>query len=613
MLIVLGIILIPGIYAWLNIDSNWGPYDNTGNIPIAVVNKDTGAEILGETVNLGGEIEDSLKKNDAMRWTFTDESEAVAKVESSEYYGAIIIPEDFSERLTSILESTEIKKPAFDFYVNNKKNPIAPIIVNKAVGAVQDSVNQAFVNTVIFKTVETVKDADVLGQGADIASGLVAKLNEVKAEIEQLKAVMTTTGMATKTTSQSLVALRGVMPALDNITKATEQSVNETKNAINSLGEKYKVIEGDASAKIGEAETKVEGAIEVVDQLDPSGTVPQLEIIRADLERTLTGLEQIDSSLKTFGEKLQFPAEIEDASQIVASLSEAMRSVDLSLVYMISALDNGGYLTEDVNALLSDFQSSLDKVIASIEEIKKNDLYNVILNLLSNEPETIADFISTPVEAHEIEVYPVASYGSEMAPFYSILACWVGCTVLSAIVKVDVKRTKITAKAKNYQVFFGRFMLFGILAMLQGLFIGIGDLILQVQTVNVPAFLATLMFASLVFATIIYALVAVFGKVGQAISIVIMVLQVAGSGGTFPIELLPRAFQVLQPFMPFYPAMNATRETIGGFYQNDYIGYILMLACHAVLMMAIGLALSKYTAKTKEKLQKELHKTGVIG
>ncbi len=613
MLIVLGITLIPGIYAWLNIDSNWSPYDNTGNIPIAVVNKDTGAEILGETVNLGDEIEDSLKKNTAMRWTFVEESEAITKVESSEYYGAIIIPENFSEHLVSITESTEIKKPAFDFYVNNKKNPIAPIIVNKAVGAMQDSVNQTFVNSVIFKTVGAVKDANVLGRGTDIASGLVAKLTEMKAEIEQLKDVMTTTGMATKATSQSMVALRGVMPALNNITRATEQSVNETKSTINSLGETYKVIEEGASVRIGEAETKVEGAIGIVDQLDPSGTVPQLETIRADLERTLEELEQIDGSLKTFGEKLQFPTEIEDASQVVASLGEAMNSVDLSLSYMISALNSGWYLAEDINALLDDFQSSLDRTITSIEEIKKSELYNVLLNLLSNDPETIADFISTPVETHEVEVYPVTSYGSEMAPFYSILACWVGCTVLSAIVKVDVRKTKATAQAKNYQVFFGRFILFGALAMLQGLFIGIGDLILQVQTVNVPAFLATLVFASLVFATIIYSLVAVFGKVGQAISIVIMVLQVAGSGGTFPIELLPRAFQVLQPFMPFYPAMNATRETIGGFYQNDYIGYILMLACHAVLMMAIGLALSKYTAKTKEKLQKELHKTGVIG
>lgn len=155
-------------------------------------------------------------------------------------------------------------------------------------------------------------------------------------------------------------------------------------------------------------------------------------------------------------------------------------------------------------------------------------------------------------------------------------------------------------------------MLFGSLSILQGLVIGLGDLALQVQTVNLPLFLFTLMLSSLVFMLIIYALAAAFGKVGQAISIVIMVLQVAGSGGTFPIELLPRFFQILQPFMPFYPAMNATRETIGGFYQNDYLIYLGMLLCHLAVALIFGLIFSKHTFETKGKLQQQLHETGII-
>ena len=184
--------------------------------------------------------------------------------------------------------------------------------------------------------------------------------------------------------------------------------------------------------------------------------------------------------------------------------------------------------------------------------------------------------------------------------------------LLTSILKVDIKRTKKNSKVKPYQLFFCRFMLFGLIAMLQGLVIGLGDLFLQVQTANWFLFLLTLMLSSLVFVLIIYSLTITFGKIGQALAIVIMVLQVVGSGGTFPVELLPRGFQLLQPFMPFHPAMNAARETIGGFYQFDYIHYILILLCHTIIPLLLGLVVRNYTMDIKEKVEEELENTNVI-
>ena len=131
-IILIGLLFIPGIYAWLNIDSNWNPYDNTGNLPIAVVNKDQGLTILNEDINMGSLLVDSLKSNTAMKWIFTDEDDAKANVDKGKYYGVIILPEDFTSKIATLFDGTEIVKPQFDFYVNQKKNPIAPIIVNKA-------------------------------------------------------------------------------------------------------------------------------------------------------------------------------------------------------------------------------------------------------------------------------------------------------------------------------------------------------------------------------------------------------------------------------------------------------------------------------------------------
>ena len=191
-IIILGITIIPGIYAWLNIDSNWGPYDNTGNLPIAVVNKDEGTTILGENVNIGNEMEESLKSNTAMKWIFTDEEDAKINVDKGSYYGAIIIPQDFSKCISTIMEKDELKKPVFDFYINDKKNPIAPIIVNKAVGTIQNSVNQSFVNTVIYKTVSKVEDLDIVNKTDITADDLVVKLREAKVKINELKTMIYT-------------------------------------------------------------------------------------------------------------------------------------------------------------------------------------------------------------------------------------------------------------------------------------------------------------------------------------------------------------------------------------------------------------------------------------
>ena len=304
---------------------------------------------------------------------------------------------------------------------------------------------------------------------------------------------------------------------------------------------------------------------------------------------------------------------VKNASNVMSNLNISLNNVDDSMKYMISALESGGELTENIDAVVVNFEADVDKIIDVVKEAKKSEIYENVVNLLKNKPQDIADFLSAPVDTNEIDIYSVEIYGSKMAPFYSILACWVGCTILTAILKINLKETEITKEAKYYQKFFGRFILFGILAMIQGLVIGIGDLFLQVQTVNAFLFLITLMLSSLIFVLIIYSLAIAFGKIGQALSIVIMVLQVAGSGGTFPIELLPRAFQLLQPFMPFYPAMNAARETIGGFYGNDYIKYILILLCHAIIPLFLGLVFSKFTEKTKKKLEKELRDTDVIG
>ncbi|MBR3172641.1 YhgE/Pip domain-containing protein [Candidatus Saccharibacteria bacterium] len=615
-IVVIGIIIIPGIYAWLNIDSNWSPYDNTGNIPIAVVNKDKGATIAGEEFNIGNSLADSLKENHDMKWTFTDEQSAMDGVEQSSFYGAIIIPEDFSHRLTTILDSTNPEKPTFDYYINDKKNPIAPIIAAKAAGAIQDGTNQAFVNTLVYKAADAAKTIGLIEKGTDTANSLISKLADTKTKVGQLRDINRTATLAIDTTGKSLSALESIIPTLESFNNAAEQGIIDAKNGLNSLNDitfsSIQELTDQISAEIAELEN-IENTLNNI--LPPS---EELAHITEKIQNVINNLNSIHDKFQTAANTelnniyQNVSNALDGAENIITSLDSSLNSLKVSMQYAVQALQSGTQLGNSLDPVLANFQSDIDTTIAAINAIKDSEIFKNLMALLQNNPDTIADFVSSPIAANEIKVYPISTYGSEMAPFYSVLACWVGCTILVAIISIDIKKSKTTAKAKNYQKFLGRFMLFGSIAMLQGLAIGTGDLIMHVQTVSWPLFLFTLMLSSLVFSLIIYALSVVFGKIGQALSIVVLVLQVAGSGGTFPIELLPKLFQTLQPFMPFCPAMNATRETVGGFYQDDYSINILILLCHFTIALIFGLIFSRHTFETKGKLQKELHKTGLI-
>ena len=124
LVIIAGVTLLPALYAWFNIAANWDPYSNTGGIKVAVANEDAGTKLEGITTNLGNEIVTNLKGNDQIGWQFVDRYDALQGVQAGDYYAAIIIPQDFSENMVSVLKG-DIHRPTIEYYINEKKNAIA--------------------------------------------------------------------------------------------------------------------------------------------------------------------------------------------------------------------------------------------------------------------------------------------------------------------------------------------------------------------------------------------------------------------------------------------------------------------------------------------------------
>lgn len=201
------------------------------------------------------------------------------------------------------------------------------------------------------------------------------------------------------------------------------------------------------------------------------------------------------------------------------------------------------------STLLSNVSEQLSSASEALLNPNRDGL-SVLTDLLAQKPEAIAAFLASPVSLSEHPVYPIENYGSAMAPFYSTLAMWVGGVVLAAMLKVNVSGKALTGvfNPKPHETYIGRSLLFIAIGLLQSSLICLGDLFyLNIQCQHPVYFLFAGWFTSIVYVSIIYALTVSFGDIGKAVCVVLLVMQVAGSGGTFPIEVAPDFFQKVYP------------------------------------------------------------------
>ena len=254
----------------------------------------------------------------------------------------------------------------------------------------------------------------------------------------------------------------------------------------------------------------------------------------------------------------------------------------------------------------------LGSLLGGLEDSDSPDYLDTLLDILGGSPEDYGAYFSQMVQTTVEPVYPIDNYGSAMAPFYSVLAIWVGGVMLVAILKPHARREGLVAP-KPYQLFFGRYFLFFVLSQIQAAVIVAGDLlVLKIQCVEPALLFATGAITSLVFSLLIYSLTISFGDVGKAIVVVVMVLQIAGSSGTFPIELLPDVYQKIYHIFPFPYAIDAMRECICGLYGLTWLKNIGCLLIFGAAALLIGLWVRKPFMGLNHFMEEKLEETEML-
>ena len=276
-----------------------------------------------------------------------------------------------------------------------------------------------------------------------------------------------------------------------------------------------------------------------------------------------------------------------------------------------SLLDGAKTATQTSSTNVAAIKTDLDSVATDISSLSSSNTLRDLADSLGVNAESIASFMASPTQIETKAVYPVAAYGSAMAPLFTNLALWIGAFSLVLLLKLDVDEEGIgpTSSAAKYM---GRWMLIAFFGVIQGLVVSTGDLIIGVQTVTRLGFVGTAMIISLVFTSIVYMLSTCFQHIGKGLCVIIMVMQIPGSAGLYPVEVLPSFFRFLHPVLPFTYGINALREIVAGFYGHAYVGCLAVLGAEALVAFAIGLALRPFLVNLNAMITRDLASSGLF-
>ena len=705
LVVIVGISVVPCLYAWFNIAASWDPYSNTGNLKVAVASVDEGYEgsLIPLEINIGDQVLSALRENTQMEWVFTTKDKATAGVKSGKYYAAIVIPKDFSNKMMSVF-SENVEKPEITYYSNAKENAIAPKVTDKGASAVQRQVNQVFIETISDTTLTVLQAVSNMTEasGAEtIVSNLNTNLNRISGDLsasagllqsfsdmtvsaqnllnsttEFMQSAQTQSQESKQTFQKSKDSFSDIDSALDAATDNVETALNATQSVYDEMNQTItkafetqsqdtetvastldtlaakvqKIIDSyqsvrDAVASISDSHSELASAVDaVVSRMDTS--IKAQQELHDKLQNTAQSLRDTTTDIATAKKELQ-DLFATNGTQIADATNEYQSSMETSLNKLTDALDSsktkissllsqlekstdGIYsltdaadsdLTQiqsvlaDSGKLLNDAADKISDTTAKLDEMEQSGDFSELESIISGDRSSISSFLAAPVSLKTHKVYEIANYGSSMAPFYSVLSIWIGGIVLVAMLKVNVseKCTEGLENVKLYQVYFGRFITFLIVGLFQSTLIALGDLLyLGIQCEHPFLFLLACWFSSIVFVNIIYTLTVSLGDIGKAVSVILLVVQVAGTGGTFPIEVAPKFFQAVYPLLPFTHSMAALRETGGGMYGMNYWIDLGKLAIFLVISLIVGLVLRKPIIKLNDAFTEKLEETKLM-
>ena len=559
-IVLIGIIIIPSLYALLNIQACWDPYGNTGDVPFAIANLDDGASFNDKDINVGKELVKDLKNNDKFEWTFVSEDDLRKGVYNGTYYAGIVIPKNLSENIVSITGDNP-QQAKLEYVVNMKTNPVATKLTDSGANAVYTSLNAKIVEII------------------DIAA--YQKLGELQAGLAEGAQKLANGGKQLQAGSAKVQAGASQVKSGESQVKDGASQVKSGASSLNDGASQLK----QGSDQLSDGASQVEkGSEELSAAVDPS-LIPDGPI--KDYAEGNVKLADGSSQVAAGGKQLANGAnqlanggsQLADGANQVAEGSSKLAEGSVSLASGATLLSNGA-----TNALFA-ASSSLGSTA------------NTLGGITGIDEDTLGDYFLSPVELERNELFSVNSYGSDVSPFYLVLSMWVGAVITCVMMNPG---TSQGTKYSPFEMYFGKLLTYIIMSILQACVTIIGCYLLGIQILNPILFIASCILVSMIFMILIYSIISAIGTVGKAIGVVLLVLQISATGGIYPIQIMHPFFRALYPYMPMTYGITLVREAQLGTVWSNYIPALAIL-------LAIGFVTIIAAVIIKEKLDKPSH------
>ncbi|BDR53819.1 phage infection protein [Bombiscardovia nodaiensis] len=722
-IIVIGLVVIPGIFTWFNVAASWDPFSNTKNLKFAVANVDKGykSDLIPVKITVGDTVVNELRANSQLDWTFTSQEDAIDGTKSGKYYASVIIPEDFSRDMMTFF-SADVQHAKLTYYTNEKTNALAPKVTGQGADQVAGQINEMFAKTItgtalsiasqladqlskpqakeqlanfsgnidsfakeVSQAAQLLDSFSSLGTGAQalmtssnqLAQGLASSADQSASDLKAAKsgvtditgALKSTTATLSQALAQSSSSYAAVGQSIDSTFDSAGRSVEDVATSIrhqadlvDQQSDKYQQIR-DAIAKLPDSVTVngEHGSVTIGGHVVVNGKDAK-DILTQEIDKVISQLRTLSSSLNATAQNLtakdqdrqQQRQEVKDLAKqaqdsisavktdfdsklkpqlnnVMGSVSQSTSLLDQSSGQLDSTLSGLSATTDKakgdvgkIQQVLGDMSGQLNKTSGRLNDfsnkltqaLNSGDMDKVRQVLGGRDPETLASTLAAPVKLKRTALFPVQTFGTALTPFYTFIPLWVGSLLLAITLKITVSRKTRAALGdpKPYQLYLGHYGIFALMALLQATFSCAGSLLfLHVHAVHPWLFMTAGWLSALVYSFFIYTLVATFGNVGKAIGVIILVMQISGSGGAYPLQVLPGFVSAVNPYLPAAHSIQAMRAAIAGVYMNDFWIEIGKLFLFVIPMLLLGLFLRKPLDKFNQWTMAKVATTKLMG
>nr|WP_312291375.1 YhgE/Pip domain-containing protein [Clostridium chromiireducens] len=388
--------------------------------------------------------------------------------------------------------------------------------------------------------------------------------------------------------------------------KKVSKIISDTVDKLNTIEDKLQIVADRSDDEIDKIDNEGLNIQTLKDTID---VINEAHTLVADIADSYSS-EIVPSVEKAFNSTRDI---LDNSLSIVGEARDTLPEVE----NLLSVSQDVAHLSiDELNNLKNKFPEAKDKVrelADKLREMDEDDKVDELLDAMTSNWENQSGFVASPVEIQDNRLFPWVNYGTAATPFYTVLCLWVGALLGSALLSVGAPEFEDGTKIKPYEMYLGKLLMFLSIGICQAIIASTGALfILNSYSVHPIMFILYSVFISIIFIIIIYTAASLLEAVGKAIMVVLLVLQMAGASGNFPIEVTPVIFQKIYPFLPFTYAISGMRQIMAGVVYSILLKDMAMLIIYAVLVLIIGIAVKGKVNKLTTKTMAKLHMSGIM-